>query len=184
MLASFICLYIVLTLYGTSLITSDVRSTGCDPSDAMPDNESCDSTGSAVFGAMLGIAFAAQGLSQVSNFIEAFTAARSACYPAMQAIRRTTGSELGEERVISVSKPEDDEDQSVGSTKSSKKGKFFQSSSHKKSSLDSKHSDEEIGNVTKALLPKYEIDSSSPRGRKLDIDGGAIKFENVCFAYP
>lgn len=70
MLGSFILLYGVLTVFGSYLITQDVRSTGCDPSEAVADNEACPNPGADIFGSMLGIAFAAQGLSMAANFIE------------------------------------------------------------------------------------------------------------------
>ena len=59
MLGSFILLYCILTLYGTFLLYKDVRDTGCDPSDSVNFNQSCTETGPTVFGAMLGVAFAA-----------------------------------------------------------------------------------------------------------------------------
>ena len=46
-----------------------------------------------VFGAMLGVAFAAQGMSQLANSIEALSSARSACAQAMMAIDRKLGTE-------------------------------------------------------------------------------------------
>jgi ATP-binding cassette subfamily B (MDR/TAP) protein 1 len=58
---------------------SEVSSVFCDPSAAVPGMPTCTSSGPAVFGAMLGVAFAAQGMSQLANSIEAFSSARSAC---------------------------------------------------------------------------------------------------------
>ena len=54
MLGTFLLLYAVLTLYGASLVYKDIRDTGCDPSDGVADNVTCDSSGPDVFGAMLG----------------------------------------------------------------------------------------------------------------------------------
>jgi ATP-binding cassette, subfamily B (MDR/TAP), member 1 len=70
MLGSFLFLYLILTLYGASVLYNEVRKNGCDPSDAgiLTQNVSCNSTGPDVFGAMLGVAFAAQGASQFGNF--------------------------------------------------------------------------------------------------------------------
>ena len=79
MLGSFILLYGVLTLFGAYLMYSEVSSVFCDPSAAVPGMTTCTSSGPAVFGAMLGVAFAAQGMSQLANSIEAFSSARSAC---------------------------------------------------------------------------------------------------------
>jgi ATP-binding cassette subfamily B (MDR/TAP) protein 1 len=55
--------------------------------------ETCKSSGPAVFGAMLGVAFAAQGMSQLANSIEALSSARAACAQAMLAIDRKLGTE-------------------------------------------------------------------------------------------
>ena len=57
MLGSFICLYAVLALYGTALMYREIADNGCDPSGAVPDNQTCESNGADVFGAMLGVAF-------------------------------------------------------------------------------------------------------------------------------
>ena len=54
MLGTFMLLYCVLTLYGTSLLYNDVESTGCDPSSGVASNDTCQSSGPDVFGAMLG----------------------------------------------------------------------------------------------------------------------------------
>jgi len=93
MLGSFILLYAVLTLYGGYLMYSDVEENQCDPSGAVPVMETCKSSGPAVFGSMLGIAFAAQGMSQLANSIEALSSARTACAQAMVAIDRKLGSQ-------------------------------------------------------------------------------------------
>ena len=73
MLGSFLCLYLILTIYGTSILANAFSKTGCDPSGANPMVETCPhgSTAGDVFSAMLGIAFAGQGMSQVANFLEA-----------------------------------------------------------------------------------------------------------------
>ena len=91
MLGTFIALYLVLTLYGGYLLYDAVRGSGCDPSGAIYNVDTCSTSASDVFGAMLGIAFAGQGVSQVGNFLENFSSARVACFPAMQAINRSLG---------------------------------------------------------------------------------------------
>ncbi|KAL7540881.1 hypothetical protein ACHAXR_010450 [Thalassiosira sp. AJA248-18] len=93
MLGSFILLYAVLTLYGSYLMYTDVETNQCDASGSIPGMETCKSSGPAVFGAMLGVAFAAQGMSQLANSIEALSTARAACAQAMVAIDRTLGTE-------------------------------------------------------------------------------------------
>jgi ATP-binding cassette subfamily B (MDR/TAP) protein 1 len=166
MLGSFLLLYCILTLFGTSLLYKDVKDTGCDPSDGVSDNVTCDSSGSGVFGAMLGIAFAAQGVSQVGNFFEAFAIARVAAYEALQAINRNPGSE-GE----IIYRTEEDDD--------------LNTTTHSKKSKD--ESDIETGDndkIIKAILPKYEIDSSSETGLKPQDMKGAISFKHVHFSYP
>jgi ATP-binding cassette subfamily B (MDR/TAP) protein 1 len=56
MLGSFLLLYGILTLYGSSLIYKDMQGSGCDPSGAttLTHNTTCGSSGASVFGAMLG----------------------------------------------------------------------------------------------------------------------------------
>jgi ATP-binding cassette subfamily B (MDR/TAP) protein 1 len=94
MMASFLVSYIVLTLYGSFLLFNEVGKNGCDPSSTLDTNElyyneSCGTTGTEVFGALMGVSFGAMGLAQISNAIEAFMGARAACYPALEAINRT-----------------------------------------------------------------------------------------------
>ena len=93
MLGSFMLLYAVLTLYGSYLLYKDVEENHCDPSNAVPEIHTCSNSGPEVFGAMLGVAFAAQGLSQVGNSFEALGQARVACAQALLAIDRTLGTE-------------------------------------------------------------------------------------------
>jgi ATP-binding cassette subfamily B (MDR/TAP) protein 1 len=68
MLGSFMIMYCIFTLFGTYQIYKDIRKTGCDPLGVILDNEACPNTAASVFGALMGIAFAAQGASQVGNF--------------------------------------------------------------------------------------------------------------------
>jgi len=195
MLGSFICLYCILTLYGVSLLFMDVRKYGCDPSDSVVGNPACSSTGVQVFGAMLGIAFAAQGLSQVANFIEALSAARAACYPAMQAIKRTVGSELGKEREVIMPKKNDANDEKLILKDEKKVVKRSSMSFFRRSSANiekgrnddqNKQVDEEVGVTTlnTAILPAYAIDSSSSVGSTSPIVDGSVQFQDVVFAYP
>eukprot|EP00555_Chaetoceros_dichaeta_P005582 CAMPEP_0198258458 /NCGR_PEP_ID=MMETSP1447-20131203/7876_1 /TAXON_ID=420782 /ORGANISM="Chaetoceros dichaeta, Strain CCMP1751" /LENGTH=1270 /DNA_ID=CAMNT_0043945579 /DNA_START=240 /DNA_END=4052 /DNA_ORIENTATION=- len=170
MLGSFILLYAVLTVFGGFLIYRDVRSTGCDPSESSIENDACPNTGADIFGSMLGVAFAAQGLSMAASFIETVSNAKIACFPAIQAINRYVGSPLGDEREIVLVNEKEGRDKLADDKKNGKV-------------------DEEIAlvsatTVTTALLPKYEIDSSSPNGLKPEVTGGSIKFEQVSFAYP
>lgn len=174
MRGSFLLLFGILTLYGTYTIYDEVRKTGCDPTGQYPGNTPCQSTGAAVFAAMLGISFAGQGLSQVADFIEAFAAARTACYPALLAIKRTSGSAQGNEKEIVLDKTTDDDVDAI----IRKKGET-EPASHEESA------DEEQGiNRITARLPKYEIDSFSDKGLRPDVLKGSIAFENVTFSYP
>ena len=173
MRGSFLALFGVLTLYGTYTIYDEVRKTGCDPTGQVPGNKSCQATGASVFAAMLGVSFAGQGFSQVADFIEALTAARTACYPALLAIKRTTGSSLGDEKEIVMEQSTEIEKDSI-TTKQDDSGPS-----------SDKSMDEETGNKsTIARLPKYEIDSFSNKGLKPDIFDGSIAFEKVNFSYP
>lgn len=157
MLSSFICLYGVLTLFGSFLIYQDVASNGCDPSDSGY-GTGCANSGPDVFGAMLGVAFAAQGVSQVGNFIETFTACRVAVYPAMQAMRRKIGAPS---EMIYTEKEGRDE-----------KG------------VKSTSSDPESGSRLRAILPEYRIDARSKEGMKPSKVVGRLEFCNVQFSYP
>jgi ATP-binding cassette subfamily B (MDR/TAP) protein 1 len=165
MLGSFLALYCILTLYGTSLFYRDVEDTGCDPSAGVEDNESCESTGPDVFGAMLGIAFAAQGISQFGNFSEAFSAARVAVYEALQSMHRVPGAP--EEIIYKQA-----DDDLLGSTTRSKK------------SASNNTGVEDTEPVVRAILPKYEIDSTSAAGQKPTNIRGDISVKDVRFSYP
>jgi ATP-binding cassette subfamily B (MDR/TAP) protein 1 len=73
-MGSMLLAYIVLVLYGSYLLYDNVIKTGCDPSGAL--GTPCTPDASDVFGALLGITFAASVLPQVSVGIEAFTGTR------------------------------------------------------------------------------------------------------------
>jgi ATP-binding cassette subfamily B (MDR/TAP) protein 1 len=163
MLGSFICLYAILCLYGTSLLYKDIEDTGCDPSGGVEGNDTCQSSGPDVFGAMLGVAFAAQGVSQVGNFLETFANARVAAHTAFQAINRKPG----QPKEIVYADPEDEnkDDEMAKSIRSSR-------------------SERQEEKKIRAILPEYAIDSSSTTGLKPAKVDGHIKFESVSFAYP
>lgn len=195
MLGSFIILYCILTLYGSFLLYEDIRSTGCDASAGVPGVEDCGETGPSVFGAMLGAAFAAQGMSQVANCIEAVTAARTACATAMVPIQRTLGAP--EQEIVIAS----DEDLSKEIAKRKKEQQRKQKQNRRRSSakgarksvqfdneeivVDEEDSYDSLESGTKThTLPKYLIDSSSHHGLKPAKITGAIRFRDVSFAYP
>ena len=159
MLGSFLCLYAVLALYGTALLYRDIEDTGCDPTAAVPGNETCDSSGPDVFGAMLGVAFAGQGISQVGNSLETFAAARVSVFAAMKAINRKKGAP--EEKMYA------DPDEDMDISKTARSG-ILETSEGK----------------VRAILPKYEIDSSSKEGLKPEKIQGQLTFDNVSFTYP
>lgn len=164
MLGSFILLYAVLALYGTALLYRDVADTGCDPSAIVKENPTCESSGPDVFGAMLGVAFAAQGISQVGNALETFSAARVAVASALKAMNRKPG----EPQEIIYYDPEEEKDESLSQTSRS---------SH---SVDMETPEGRV----KAILPAYEIDSSSDSGLKPTNVSGQLVFDNVKFSYP
>jgi ATP-binding cassette subfamily B (MDR/TAP) protein 1 len=152
---------------------NDVKVTGCDPSGSLDEEDLCDNTGPDVFGSMLGIAFAAQGMSQVANFIEAFTTARVAVYPALIALNRKVGSE---EVIMSVpqveAKTEEDEIEMTD----------WDMEIEEKELADEE--DPIPQSEFAVVIPPYLIDSSSKEGLKPDSIQGAIRFENVTFSYP
>lgn len=96
LMGSFLLAYIGITLYGSYLLYDAVRDNGCDPSGTVTGNDVCEPRGVEVFGALMGITFAAAVLPQVSVSIEALTGARAACYPAIATIRRKLGDEDSE----------------------------------------------------------------------------------------
>lgn len=177
-LGSFMLLYCVLTLFGTFLITRDIDDNGCDPSGGVKGNATCGHSGADVFGAMLGVAFATQGVSQVGNFFETFTVARVAAYPALQAIRRQPGAP--EETIY---KPDDDDEAATAAAATTTTTDDVAETKSKATTDE----DVEAGNNTKrikAILPKYTIDSSSEEGVKPEKVIGTLTFKNVQFSYP
>jgi len=174
MLGSFIFLYLVLTVYGSRLIYIDVRQTGCDPSEAVEGNASCQNTGVDVFAAMLGVAFAGQGMSQIAAFMEAFGNARAAAFPAMTAILRSLDNDP-EEQILIVNTNKDGEVVLTDATDEVNKD-------DPEEGMSNSASNREDG-LKKYALPMYEIDSSSSKGSKHKITG-RISFQNVCFSYP
>jgi ATP-binding cassette, subfamily B (MDR/TAP), member 1 len=167
LLGSFICLYAVLVLYGTATLYRQIVDNGCDPSGAIVENTTCESTGADVFGAMLGVAFAAQGISQVGNFLETFAAGRAAVHSALRAINRKPG----EPEEIIYHEPHDENDGNTMSRTSR--------------SLASNDADLETpeGRI-RAILPKYEIDATSDAGMKPKHVTGEMQFQDVKFHYP
>lgn len=92
--------YLILVRFGVYLLYYNFRKTGYDPSGTVPENASCDPNAAGVFGALLGISFAAGVIPQVSVGIEAFADARAACYPATQVINRKFGDEADLTKVL------------------------------------------------------------------------------------
>ena len=90
MMATFMLFNITLTIYGSYLLYTGVREDGCDPT-AGPGNVSCDPSASDVFGSLFGIMFAAGVLPQAATSISAFSKARVACVPALNAMERVNG---------------------------------------------------------------------------------------------
>lgn len=153
-MGSFLVVYLPLTLYGSFLLYDSIQKTGCDPSGAVAENIECDPSAFGVFGALMGMTFAGAVLPQVSSTVEAFTGARSACYPALVAIHRSSDHPGGK----------DDNDN--GKTKLDKSQAL------------------QLRRGSTAPLPKYVIDSSSDKGLKPESVQGNIQFKNVSFSYP
>ncbi len=103
----------VLSLNAIPEMISQYAAATRDPSDSVPNNPACPQSGPDVFGAMLGVAFAAQGVSQTGNFFGIFTEARVACYAALQAIHRKAGSP--EQVIYEKDKKEDDKTETAES---------------------------------------------------------------------
>lgn len=102
-------------------------------------------------------------MSQFGNFSEAFTAARVVAAEALKTINRRKGapSEM-------IYRKADDDD--LGTTAHSKRSK--------------KSKEEEEEKVVRAILPSYEIDSSSDAGVQIKAIEGRISFKGVSFNYP
>eukprot|EP00980_Cylindrotheca_fusiformis_P027133 scaffold19004_cov125-Cylindrotheca_fusiformis.AAC.1 len=168
MLGSFMLLYAVLCIYGSRLVSEDVEDTGCDPSGGYPLVPTCDNAGADIFGAMLGVAFAGQGVSQVGSFLETFSAARVAANEALTAINRKPGDP--EQTIYHDDNAEGSEAASAANTSnhSSAVGEVDESGNGK----------------VKAILPEYLIDATSDKGKKPDDVQGQITFDNVRFHYP
>jgi ATP-binding cassette subfamily B (MDR/TAP) protein 1 len=102
-MGSFLLSYFPVSLYGSYLLYEQVRNDGCDPSGSVDGTIECDPGAFGVFGALMGITFAGAVLPQVLACVEAFTGARSACYPALMVIHRkttTSGDQMGPEKEL------------------------------------------------------------------------------------
>lgn len=159
MMGSFLVSYIVVTLYGSFLLYSQVQKFGCDPSNTLKyasafDNvESCSTVGADIFGALLGISFGAMGMAQISTAVEAFIGSRASAYPALEAINR----------------------------------KFDPNESETLERVEAPLSEEmTVSTATRSdiPLPKYVIDATSDYGQKPKLIKGDISFNNVSFSYP
>lgn len=158
-MAMFLFSYILLTLYGCYLLYSAVKKEGCDPSGAVPDNFTCTESAADVFGALMGVSFSGSVLPQATLAIEAFSAARVACYPAIVAIRRKLDSSEKKESASANTKRADD----------------IESSTDPNTTTD----------AAAPTLPKYEIDPFAlDVGEKPSSIDGDIEFHNVKFQYP
>lgn len=112
-------------------------------------------------------------MSQFGSFSEAFTQARVAVHGALKVIRRVPGAP--EETIYRTA--DDDHDVPISSTTHSKKSSAVVKSSDENGDANTDH-------PVKAILPKFEIDSSSNEGKKPKYIEGNVSFSNVCFSYP
>ena len=170
MLASFVLLYLILTLYGSFLVYTDVRASGCGPSPSYLGVVTCGESGETVLGAMLGMAFAGQGLAQVVDAISVISEAMVACYPALSATKNRTW-----ESEVRVTVQNWDIGGRMKSVRVIDDGKIS-------SSVRSQAGISEVY----ALLPHFDINSLSPKGLqspKARIRG-VISFRAVRFSYP
>ena len=102
MMASFILMYMAITLFGTWMLSKQVRELGCDPSGGMDPRIKCDYfdlpgevTGKGVLIALLCIAFGGQAMGQIATAIEAFTTARQTCGAGFAVIKRIPDIDTG-----------------------------------------------------------------------------------------
>jgi ATP-binding cassette, subfamily B (MDR/TAP), member 1 len=177
LLGTFLFEYFALVLFGTWLIWTQVADSGCDPSGAVQGNVNCDASASEVFGSLLGVAFAAEGISQCGNSISSFTAARVALHQAFQAIRRSPGAPSQPiYKALTVAEAETSRDPAFSEDADDL---FGPSRNHCKPAFSSSPQP-----ILHAVLPAFEIDSASTTGWKPSTVAGAISFQNVSFAYP
>jgi ATP-binding cassette, subfamily B (MDR/TAP), member 1 len=114
---------------------------------------------------MLGVAFAAQGVSQVGNVTEALAQARVAVFEALIAINRRPGSP---QRIIYADSNDKDDLGSTVHSQSSKRSRDVETGEERE---------------IKAILPTFQIDSTATDGLAPKILG-QISFRNVGFHYP
>ena len=89
----------------------------CDPLGAVKVMEMCSSSGPAMFGAMLGIVFAAQGMSQLANSIEVLSTTCVECAQVMDVIGRALGTEATVmTKKVGTTKNKENEDKDVEET--------------------------------------------------------------------
>jgi ATP-binding cassette subfamily B (MDR/TAP) protein 1 len=167
--SSFLVSYIALTLYGAYLLYSAVQTSGCDPSGGHNGNVSCPVTGADVFGASFGISFAGMTLPQVSAAIEALTGAREACYPALEAIQRTSSPHTP------AKNPDPNHVQDTTPDIEAATDTVLPEANPQTTTATTRRD---------IPLPTYVIDSSSELGLKPNSISGDIVFHNVSFSYP
>jgi len=154
--------YVILTTFGSYLLYSQIRKTGCDPSGTVEGVATCHPSGQNIFGALMGIQIAASMLSQVATAQESLTEARVAIFPALEVINRSTKEPKKESQVVISKELKGTNDIEAGSLQQ----------------------DETIASEPVSDLPKYIIDSSVDTGISSPNVKGNISFKNVTFAYP
>ena len=176
-MGSMVLAFLVITLFGTWLLYDNVLDSGCDPSGTVDENDTCDPASLDILGSLFGVFIASSVLPQASVAIESLTAARYACYPAIAAIERTSGTQ---KTTTTTSKK--NKDNSTDENKTSKEGG--------KEEPNAQGHDDEMGNHHLRRgetdeLPPFVIDSASTTvGLKPENVKGDIQFESVYFAYP
>jgi ATP-binding cassette, subfamily B (MDR/TAP), member 1 len=182
---SFMLMYIVLTMYGSHLLYSELAETGCDPSGNVLDNPSCNQTGQELFNALIGVAFTGLGLAQLAACLEGITQARVAAYQALATINRKPGAARqviyhdDHNRAAAVAASSSSDTDSVSRSTRDNDHKFWAEDDEREDSANFSHD-----NNVKAILPKYEINSTAKDGLKPKHIEGSISFKNVYFSYP
>jgi len=187
MLAACLGLYCILCLYGMAMFYKNVQKDSCDPSAAIPNNDMCQQSGPDVFGAMLSIAFALQGISQFGNvnFSEAFMQAHVAIYKALKTIHHILG-QMPAETIYKNPNPHlleldngsgngmhDDDDLNVFVTTHSNCNHIKKNTNaNANANANAKLAEP----VIHAILPKYKIDATSTT----DIQPREIFISKMC----
>eukprot|EP01082_Thalassiosira_pseudonana_P010527 g9432.t1.1.5e17418a g9432 g9432.t1 contig36:567156-570927(+) len=180
-MASMLLSYLAVTLFGFWILYDAIVQTGCDPSNAIPTNETCRISGMDVFGSLMGVSVAGMGLPQISSMITCLAEARSAAYPVILLRKRCEGVFNDDYDINLLLEDTVVEDNGHGSAA----GTTIEDKDEKESiSPDALETTHHKKRIPANKMPPYVIDSSSSDGLKPATCEGNIELCNVSFTYP